>query len=137
VGGKTQLPAYRSVSGDLRLTYSQFQELESFAHFGARLEEKTRRTLERGRRVRKVLQQDEHQLLTPGEQIVLLLAVSGGLFDDLPLEAIPEAQATLRRHLPVRCPDLIQRIEAGQPLPRDAREELLDAARDLLANPDR
>jgi F-type H+-transporting ATPase subunit alpha len=46
VGGKTQLSAYRAVSGDLRLSYSQFEELESFSRFGTRLEESTRLTLE-------------------------------------------------------------------------------------------
>jgi len=55
VGGKTQLPAYRSVAGDLRLSYSQFEELESFSRFGTRLDDATRRTLERGWRVREIL----------------------------------------------------------------------------------
>jgi F-type H+/Na+-transporting ATPase subunit alpha len=61
VGGKTQLPAYRTVTGDLRLSYAQFEELEMFARFGTRLDEKTRDTIERGRRVRKVLTQPELQ----------------------------------------------------------------------------
>ena len=55
VGGKTQLAAYRAVAGDLRLSYSQFEELEAFARFGTRLDEDTQRTLERGRRVREIL----------------------------------------------------------------------------------
>src|SRR5690606_30992597 len=51
VGGKTQLPAYRAVAAALRLSYSQFEELEAFARFGTRLDEETRRTLTRGERV--------------------------------------------------------------------------------------
>ena len=57
VGGKAQLPAYRAVAGDLRLSYSQFQELEAFSRFGTRLDERTRKTLEHGYRVREVLKQ--------------------------------------------------------------------------------
>ena len=49
VGGKSQLPAYREVVGDLRLSYSQFEELEAFARFGTKLDEETRKTLEHGR----------------------------------------------------------------------------------------
>jgi len=95
VGGKAQLPAYRKVAGDLRLSYSQFQELEAFARFGTRLDERTRKSLEHGRRVREVLKQDEHRLLTPGEQVVILYAVSEGLLDELPLERMAQAQVKL------------------------------------------
>ena len=55
VGGKAQLAAYRAVAGDLRLSYSQFQELEAFSRFGTRMDERTRQLLERGYRVRQGL----------------------------------------------------------------------------------
>ena len=51
VGGKVQLPAFRAVAGNLRLMYSQFEELENFARFGAQMEKETRRKLTRGLRV--------------------------------------------------------------------------------------
>lgn len=95
VGGKAQLPAYRKVAGDLRLSYSQFQELETFARFGTRLDERTRQKLDHGRRVREALKQNEHDLLSPGEQIVMLYAVSEGLLDALPIERMAEAQDRL------------------------------------------
>src|SRR5659263_314012 len=57
VGGKAQRPAYKAVAGDLRLSYSQFEELETFSRFGTNLEEETRQALERGRRVRETLKQ--------------------------------------------------------------------------------
>lgn len=79
VGGKTQLPAYREVAGDLRLSYAQFEELEAFARFGTRLDEATRQTLERGRRVREVLKQHQYQPMPVAEQIAVLLAVTSGL----------------------------------------------------------
>ena len=72
VGGKTQLPAYRSVAGDLRLSYSQFEELESFSRFGTRLDESTKRVLERGWRVREILKQGQYKPLRASEQIASL-----------------------------------------------------------------
>src|SRR5512137_2999127 len=60
VGGKTQLPAYRTVVGDLRLSYAQFEEMEAFSRFSARLDESARRILERGRRVRETLKQRQY-----------------------------------------------------------------------------
>jgi F-type H+-transporting ATPase subunit alpha len=89
VGGKAQLSAYRNVAGDLRLSYSQFQELEAFARFGTRLDEATRKTLEHGKRVREVLKQNQFSPMTATEQIAILLAVNQGLLDAVPLEQIP------------------------------------------------
>jgi len=96
VGGKTQLAAYRAVAGDLRLSYSQFEELEAFSRFGTRLDENTRKTIERGRRVREVLKQNQYKPIPVPEQIAVLLAVTEGLFDDLPVDRIPGAE--------MRCP---------------------------------
>ncbi len=59
VGGKAQLPALHALSGRLKLTYSQFEEMETFARFGTRLDERTRKILDRGHRTRQLLQQDE------------------------------------------------------------------------------
>ncbi len=92
VGGKAQLQAYRKVAGDLRLSYSQFQELESFARFGTRLDEKTKQTLAHGRRVREVLKQNQYEPQSASEQIAILFAVNKGLFDDIALGDISEAQ---------------------------------------------
>ncbi len=95
VGGKAQIQAYRQVAGDLRLSYTQFQELESFARFGTRLDERTKRTLEHGRRVREALKQNQLTPMSTGEQIAVLLAVTNGLFDDLPVENMGTAEAAL------------------------------------------
>lgn len=86
VGGKAQLTAYRKVAGDLRLSYSQFQELEAFSRFGTRLDEETRKTLEHGKRVRAVLKQDQAVPMAAAEQIAILLAVNNGMLDAVPLE---------------------------------------------------
>ncbi|CCO24765.1 F0F1 ATP synthase subunit alpha [Maridesulfovibrio hydrothermalis] len=92
VGGRAQPTAYRKVSGDLRLTYSQFQELEAFARFGTRLDKDTRKRIEHGVRVRELLKQDRFSPLTASEQLIILWTVSLGLLDDIPLDRIAEIQ---------------------------------------------
>ena len=92
IGGKTQLPSYRSIVSALKLTYSQFEELESFASFGTRLDESTKKTLERGRRIRQVLNQEQHSPMEVTEQIGVLLAVTTGLLDEIPLDRLDEAE---------------------------------------------
>jgi len=129
VGGKTQLAAYRAVAGDLRLAYSQFEELESFARFGTRLDESTRRAIERGQRVREVLKQPQYQPLPMAQQIAVLLAVTSGLFDDLAEEEVMAAGVAVGQAVSDHLPDLCRRMEAGEPLGEADQTALLDAAR--------
>ena len=139
VGGKTQLPAYRAVAGDLRLAYSQFVELETFARFGTRLDPETRKTIERGRRVREVLKQDHFAPLSVPEQIAALVAVNAGLFDRLPLEKVREAEAVVRAAVTEQLPDLCQRILKGEKLAEADIEAITQTAETALAEkfPDR
>ncbi len=132
VGGKTQLRAYRAVAGDLRLSYSQFEELEAFSRFGTRLDEDTRRTLERGRRVREVLKQPQYKPLPVSEQIAVLVAVSKGAFDDLSPERIADAEKGIRSAVTNQLPELCERIERGEDLGDNDLEELLGAAKGAL-----
>ena len=133
VGGKAQLPAFRAVSGSLRLTYSQFEELESFARFGTQLDDETRRKLTRGRRVRAVLTQNEHDHLSVTEQIAVLLAATEGLLDDLEPDEVAGAETALRRAARDSLPEgLVTGIAAGEPLSQEDRETLVAILRGAL-----
>ncbi len=132
VGGKTQLPAYREVAGDLRLTYSQFEELEKFARFGTRLDEETKQTLERGRRVRRVLAQSQYSPLPVPEQIAALLAVNQGVFDGIDPDRIGEAEERVRAAVRDTLPGVCERIEDGEELGDDDRDSLLSTSRRAL-----
>lgn len=132
VGGKAQLSAYRTVAGDLKLVYAQFQELESFARFGARLDDRTRKLIEHGRRVRACLKQAESDPVPVVEQIALLWALKKDLFDEVPLEQMGEAEQLVRgaaRELPAR---LQHRILGGQKLSEADLETLFASAAAVL-----
>jgi F-type H+-transporting ATPase subunit alpha len=133
VGGKTQYPAFRSVAGDLRLSYSQFEELETFARFATRLDKDTRATIEHGRRVREVLKQPEHQPLRAAAQMIVLKAVNAGLLDELPLERIGDAEETLRERVYAELPELCDRLESGEKLDDQQWQAVLEAARKALS----
>ncbi|MCP4508135.1 MAG: F0F1 ATP synthase subunit alpha, partial [Fuerstiella sp.] len=124
VGGKTQLPAYRAVAGDLRLSYSQFEELEAFSRFSRRLDDETRATLERGRRVREILKQRQYQTESVPEQIAALLAVTEGLLDAVDLSQIGCAETNIRAKVRTSLPDMCERITDGQQLSVSDRQEL-------------
>ncbi|HHP7231187.1 MAG TPA: alternate F1F0 ATPase, F1 subunit alpha [Xenococcaceae cyanobacterium] len=130
VGGKTQLPAYGEVAGDLRLSYSQFQEVEVFARFGTQLDEDTRQTLERGRRVREILKQPESQPLSVAEQIAILLAVNEGVLDDVPLQNIREAETAISQAVTEQLSGICEKIQAGESISDEDKEAILNISRE-------
>jgi F-type H+/Na+-transporting ATPase subunit alpha len=130
VGGKTQLPAYRSVAGDLRLSYAQFEELESFSRFGTRLDEATRQTIERGRRVREVLKQSQYEPMPAAEQVAVLVAVVDGCFDVLLPDEVDTAAQAVRQAVVEHLPRVCAQIETGQALDEAERQAILQVARE-------
>ncbi|MCL4501684.1 MAG: F0F1 ATP synthase subunit alpha, partial [Deltaproteobacteria bacterium] len=124
--------AYRAVAGDLRLTYSQFQELEAFSRFGTRLDERTRKTLDHGYRVREVLKQAQFDPMPASHQIAVLLAVTQGLFDIIPLDKVIAAEKAVRRMLCEQLPEPCRRIEAGEQLSAEERELILRKTQEVI-----
>ena len=133
VGGKAQRAAYRAVAGDLKLAYAQFEELETFARFGTRLDETTRKIIEHGRRIRACLKQPEFQPVSVPGQIAILLALTGRLFDSVPLEKMREAELALRKAADGFPADLVQRITSVEELKDADREAIMQIARETLA----
>ena len=133
VGGKAQLAAYRAVAGDLKLAYAQFEELETFARFGTRLDENTRKVIEHGQRIRTCLKQPEFEPVTVPGQIAILLALTGGLFDSVPLEKMRDAELALRKAAEDIPPEVCERFTSSDKLSDSDRETILHLARETLA----
>lgn len=134
VGGKTQLPAFRSVAGDLNLAYAQFEELESFARFSTRLDENTRKIIGHGRRVRELLKQSEQQPLRASAQIAAMKSVTEGLLDTTPLEEIGAALQLIQNRILDQLPGLCERLEHGEQLHDEDWQLLLRTASTTLVN---
>jgi F-type H+-transporting ATPase subunit alpha len=134
VGGKAQLPCYRAVSGQLRLSYAQFEELEVFARFGTRLDDAAVSTLEQGRRVREVFQQPQYEPLPVPDQVAVLLAASEGLLNALAIEKVAEAELAIRKAVAKDLPEVCQRMASGARLTDEDRAELLSVIRGAIAD---
>ena len=132
VGGKAQYPAYRDVSGELRLAYAQFEELEAFSRFATRLDADTLRTIERGRRIRAALCQPAHACLRAADQLVVLKAAIDGLFDRLDAQQVAGIEAGLCEAARTQCADLCARIDAGEWLDEPGWQCLMEAVGQAL-----
>lgn len=132
VGGKSQLSAYREVVGNLRLSYSQFEELEAFARFGTKLDDETRKTLERGRRIREVLKQPRYEPMPAPEQIAILLAISAGLLDEIAPAEISSAKKVIRKAFSEGLQELYRKITSTGSLSSEDKERILEVSRNAL-----
>lgn len=132
VGGKAQLPAYRTVTGSLKLAYSQFEELENYARFGTRLDDNTKRIIEHGKRIRTWLKQPELHPLSVAEQIVVLLALTEGHFDSISIEDMKNAETALLDAYPQLPAELLDRIFTGTAFSDEDRGYILDFAGKIL-----
>jgi F-type H+-transporting ATPase subunit alpha len=133
VGGKAQLPAYHHVAGSLKLAYAQFEELETFARFGTKLDDQTTQIIEHGKRIRECLKQMELQPLSVPEQMIVLLALTKGLLDDIPLGQIQQAEAELLDGLKQVPEDVVNRLFEDQQLNDADQDVFLNIANERLA----
>ena len=133
VGGKAQRAAYRAVTGDLKLAYAQFEELETFARFGARLDEGTRTRIEHGRRIRACLKQPEFAPVAVPAQIAVLLALNSRLFDAVPLEKMADAERAVHMAATNLPAGVRARFETADSLSAEDRGTVVDIARQAIA----
>ncbi len=133
VGGKAQRAAYRAVAGDLKLAYAQFEELETFARFGARVDESTRKVIEHGRRIRACLKQSELAPVSVPAQIALLLALTAKLFDSVPLDRMTEAEHAVQEAAAGIPADVRARFETAAEWKDEDRKAIIAISRQALA----
>ncbi len=133
VGGKAQPAAYRAVAGDLKLAYAQFTELESFAKFGTRLDDHTRKVIDHGQRIRSILIQPELEPASVTEQIVILVALTAGVLDGVPLDKMREAEQALRKAAADIPAEIRNRFSSNDKLSEEDRKAILQVVGEAIA----
>jgi F-type H+/Na+-transporting ATPase subunit alpha len=132
VGGKTQAGAMRGLAEPLRLAYAQFLELEMFARFGTIMDDRTRRALEHGRRLRAILQQAQYAPRPMDLQVAQLLALKEQIVDRIALEQVPAFTERLPQWLAAHASDAIAKLVKSGELD-DAIRSALTQAMGMLA----
>jgi len=130
VGGSAQLKAMKKVSGELKLLYSQYRELQAFAQFGSDLDADTKARLALGERIVEVLKQKRNSPVRVGCQVAIVYAVINGYLDKIPVNKVKDYEQTLFEKLEHDFGDLLKRFEQGYYEPEDI-EELKKALKSL------
>ena len=113
VGGSAQLKAMKKVSGELKLLYSQYRELQSFAQFGSDLDADTKARLALGERIVEVLKQKRNAPIRVGCQVAIVYAVINGYLDSVAVDKVKEYEEKLFEKLENKYADLLDRFESG------------------------
>ena len=134
VGGAAQIKAMKKVAGSLKLLYSQYRELQSFAQFGSDLDKDTKQRLALGDRIVAVLKQKNNSPMDVAHQVCILYAVVNGYLDGLEVKQIPEFERRLKDHMEVKYSDVTEKIRATGIMDKDTENSLQAALKDLLAD---
>jgi F-type H+/Na+-transporting ATPase subunit alpha len=113
VGGNAQITPMRKVAGRLKLELSQYRELEAFSQFGSELDAETQRTLARGERLVKTLNQAERQPLPAEDQVVQIFAATNGYLDRITVDKVERFLVGATDYLRGNEPDLLKKIADG------------------------
>ena len=127
VGGDAQIKAMKKVAGSLKLLYSQYRELQSFAQFGSDLDADTKARLALGERIVAVLKQKNNAPVEVANQVCILYAVINGYLKDVDVARIPEFEKRLYTYMEQKHHDVLYAIRTTGKLEPET-EQLLKAA---------
>ena len=132
VGGDAQIKAMKKVAGSLKLLYSQYRELQSFAQFGSDLDADTKSRLALGERIVAVLKQKNNAPVEVAHQVCIIYAVTNGYLEKISVDQIPEFEKRLFEFMDNRHSDVLDAIRTSGKLEPATEEGLKSALNALL-----
>ena len=133
VGGDAQIKAMKKVAGSLKLLYSQYRELQSFAQFGSDLDADTKARLALGERIVAVLKQRNGCPKEVTQQVCIIYAVTHGYLNDIPVDRVPDFEQRLEEHMELRHSDVLEAIRSTGKLETEVENSLKAALEELTA----
>ena len=127
VGGSAQIKAMKKVAGSLKLMYSQYRELQSFAQFGSDLDADTKARLEQGARIVEILKQDRNSPIDVELQVCIIYAVVNDLLGEIPVERIRPFEEAFFDYLKVQASGILESIRDTRVLTPENEEALRQA----------
>ena len=127
VGGSAQIKALKKVAGSLKLLYSQYRELQSFAQFGSDLDQDTKDRLAQGARIVEVLKQSNNAPVPVALQVCIIYAVVNGYLKDIEVSQVHEFELGLFRYLDSHASKLLRAIVETKVLSEQSENELKEA----------
>ena len=132
VGGAAQIKAMKKVSGSLKLLYSQYRELQSFAQFGSDLYADTKARLALGERIVAVLKQKNNAPVEVAHQVCIFYAVTNGYLNKLDVAQIADFELRLREYMDTHGAEALAEIRTTGKMEKESEEILKNALNEVL-----
>ena len=133
VGSAAQIKAMKKVSGKLRLEMAQFRDLEAFSQFGSELDDTTKKTLERGKRLNEILKQPQYTPYDIVFQVALIFAATRGYLDTVPVDDIAVFKEQFITYLESQCKPFMEALQQQKDLTPDLDKSLQETLEKFLA----
>ena len=132
VGSAAQIKAMKKVSGSLKLSYSQYRELQAFSQFGSDLDKDTKERLAKGERIVEVLKQDRNKPVTVEHQVIIIYAVINNFLREIEVKDIAEFESDLFEYIDTTHPDIISSISQTKDLTKENEDAIKNALSDFV-----
>ena len=132
VGGDAQTKAMKSAAGAIRLDLAQYREMEVFTQFSSDLDDATKRQLQYGQGLMRLLRQAQYHPYSQHQQVILLVAALNQQFLSVPVEQVNTASAQLLAHIEQKAPDLCSRIDSTGKLSDEDRSTIITLAKSFM-----
>jgi F-type H+-transporting ATPase subunit alpha len=134
VGSAAQLKAMKKVAGRLKLDLAQFQELERFSEFTEELDPQTKQTIEKGKRIREILRQDDLVPMPFEKEAVVIFAGVNGELEDIALEKIKDFEKELLQEIEINNKDILDSIKEKEDITEEIQKRLLEIIKKIKSN---
>lgn len=131
VGGAAQTKPMKKVAGKVKMSLAQFRELEDFAQFASDLDPKTKKQIERGKRIVEVLKQKNYKPVNVVDQVLVMFAVNNGYFDEFDVDQMAKHESNLIDFVRGTEPELVNRLKVGE-WEDDLKEKLQKSCEDYV-----
>ena len=132
VGGDAQTKAMKTAAGAIRLDLAQYREMEVFTQFSSDLDDTTKRQLQYGQGLMRLLRQAQYHPYSQHQQVILLVSALNHLFLPVPVDQVNTAAAQLLEHVEQKSPDLCSRIDSTGKLSDEDRDQITSLAKAFL-----
>ena len=132
VGGDAQTKAMKTAAGAIRLDLAQYREMEVFTQFSSDLDDTTKRQLQYGQGLMRLLRQAQYHPYSQHQQVILLVSALNHLFLPVPVDQVNTAAAQLLEHMEQKSPDLCSRIDSTGKLSDEDRDQITSLAKAFL-----
>lgn len=132
VGGDAQTKAMKTAAGAIRLDLAQYREMEVFTQFSSDLDDTTKRQLQYGQGLMRLLRQAQYHPYSQHQQVILLVSSLHQLFLPVPVDKVNTAASELLQHIEQKTPELCSRIDSTGKLTDEDRDQIIALAKEFL-----